>query len=666
MSDGIVTVNAEWALRGKESIDAGYRLLNYSHGIISRANFEDVLSRYAAGTPDELPQVTFSWLRSSQSYLAVAIHGSDERFRRDVVGRKVVRTNCFCLPFAELAKAAISYSEMYDQLHVVRLPTDVRNPIDVNLAGRDPKVPEELAIRAAALLITGKPVCILGADKVTIMERLRFLDMVASLLPYGMRSRLSTSTWASSTFKDHNIRLFFASESRQQDDHDVIWNEGHDPLPIGDDWADNYLIWLRRRINARPSQLVSITDELGFGAADIPKVLQRVETISGSTTVQLARQALIQQTLVRTSSIDELLATSASRLRSKNPNFLDINGLRSHLSSQRSDDERRRYQWLIKENGLLRDRLPITRQIRSQFFDVLLKIAFDVPLSYASYCQIEEIVGHLPGQSLHTALLEAIRDVGIASPRARLIVLQAIGEKELKRGLQENPMGIIDLIDIAANPNISPSHGKIFCKILMNILAEQSGHLDREMLRSALSWYGYLAPVLERRHPDDLNYQHELLSHLLVVTHGQVLDRSTVQKVFDSNFSTASPALFGALLDLVRPGEIKFVQSMFTSSAVARAGYAEQTLQRLTALLSGYGWPAGWRDVQPPRKTFARRRRNRRIVGGIRSWLRSLRDSAGLGKKILLTAIVVAAIVFVLFMAYEISQVIIVIGRRIN
>ena len=86
---------------------------------------------------------------------------------------------------------------------------------------------DELAARTAALLLTGNPVCILDADRVSLTDRLEFIDSVMSLLPYGMWSRMSASTWTSSTYQGHKFRLFFSNAPRQinEQDHVVIW--GH-------------------------------------------------------------------------------------------------------------------------------------------------------------------------------------------------------------------------------------------------------------------------------------------------------------------------------------------------------------------------------------------------------------------------------------------------------
>ncbi len=98
---------------------------------------------------------------------------------------------------------------------------------------------------------------------------------------------------------------------------------------------------------------------------------------------------------------------------------------------------------------------PIGAQLLSQFYEVLLRLAFALPLSYESYCQIEAGSGLTDGQSLHAPLLRAMQQVGLRGP-VRLLVPMAIGKKELQRTLGSDPIGPADLVSIAANSDPIP------------------------------------------------------------------------------------------------------------------------------------------------------------------------------------------------------------------
>ena len=62
MTDRTITVRAQWALHGKALDDEGYRVMACSTGDLSKANFTEVLGRFALGALDKLPQVSVSYL----------------------------------------------------------------------------------------------------------------------------------------------------------------------------------------------------------------------------------------------------------------------------------------------------------------------------------------------------------------------------------------------------------------------------------------------------------------------------------------------------------------------------------------------------------------------------------------------------------------------------
>ena len=279
-----IRVTAQWALWGKEELDLGYHLLGWSEGTISPENFTQLLTRYSPGTLESLPQVTISWLPASSGrvrFMGIAIHDTDRRYAAArlparsragpassyVPDRDAELTSYFCLPFTHLAAGAVSYRAMFAGLRAIRLPAGPGKPISVDLDAGGPPAPGAPAMRAAALLLTGKPVCILGAGQANLTERLGFLDSVASLLPYGLRSKLSASTWTSSTFQGHRLRLFFARAPRRGDDHTVRWGASEHG-PIGDTQADAYLRWLCDDPPRRVRQLAAMRQPLSFSWLD--------------------------------------------------------------------------------------------------------------------------------------------------------------------------------------------------------------------------------------------------------------------------------------------------------------------------------------------------------------------------------------------------------------
>ena len=207
-----IPVAAEWALWGKQSTDRGYHLLGHSNGSLGANTFNEVLTRYSPGTLEKLPQVTISWLshREERNYLGIAIHDRAAEGQYDADGREIVFTRYYCAPYEDLAAGSISYHAMYAKFDSFALPMPDQALIKTELAAPRPAIPRDRqAMKVAALLLTGRRVCVVGADRVDFLERLTFVDAVASLLPYGIRCRLSASTWASSTLHTHKFRLFF-------------------------------------------------------------------------------------------------------------------------------------------------------------------------------------------------------------------------------------------------------------------------------------------------------------------------------------------------------------------------------------------------------------------------------------------------------------------------
>ena len=608
-----VPITAEWALWGKERSDAGYRVLACSDGTIGIENFDEVLTRYSPGTLEFLPQVTISWVadKENRHYVAIAIHDRADRALYDVSGRAVVMTSYFCVPYNELAAGAVSYYAMYDHFRAATLPVAHRARIQAALpvagaAGR----PDGFAMRAAALLLTGKPVCILRADGLDVSQRLMFIETVMSLLPYGMRSRFSASTWASSTFQEHRLRLFFASARRQADDHVMVWGQA-DHARTGHIYADDYLVWLREATEDRINRLTQDTEQAGFRQADILKMLERMGvapssvapagvgpsggSTSGGSPVGPARGGQPGEvarwnapSLQRAMTVDELLFRCADRLQHADP-FLtsDIARLEEWLGDAHTPEERHRYYLIIKEHGLLREEKRISKGTRKQFYDVLLRLAFGAPLTYASFCKIESCLGTPPVQ-VHRSLLVAINAVGV-NVLMRLLVLGSLGEKELKAWLREQPETPADLISAAADPGLRPDHARIVCELAVHIMIDQVDRLDHQAIRAALHRNGYLAAVLQLRHPAEPQYQLSQLSQLLYLGHGAKLGTRDVEEILDS--CTPTIPLLAAVLLRSGPRVAQLTEWLFVRRLVMTAGFSTRTQRDLISVLSANEHP---------------------------------------------------------------------------
>jgi hypothetical protein len=592
MNDTTVTVTAEWALWGKETGDAGYHLLDCSDGPVSRENFDEVLTRYSPGTLVELPQATISWLSDKEqpSYLAIAIHDAADRVQYDVSGREIVLTRYFCVPFNELAAGAVSYRAMYEKFHRTELPIANRHRIKAKLAMAEPSgKADAFATRVAALLLTSKPVCILAADRVAVDERLQFLDRVVSLLPYGMRSRLSASTWASSTFREHRLRLFFASARRPGDDHVVIWNQ-IDPEPIRNPYAHGYLSWLSQDVPGRVARLAKERQEMGFSQLDVLKMLELLGIMSDQPTRPTYSQEVVRWAPAeppRIMSVEELLNSCGEQLRDGKFFLMPkIDRLRQHLRNPPSEELRSQYRLLIQHHQLLREDLPVERKVRAQFYDVLLRLAFGTPLTYRDYCNVEACVLSNPeGQQLHRPLVLAIEKVGWDGLVMRLLVLSAIGGKELKDSLRKHPVAPGDLLLVTADRNLHRLHAQVVFHSAMQHLLERTGYHDRSVLRPILHHYGYLAPTLNWLYPGDPDYQLSWLRQLLHLGYGGELDRSAIRDVLRSPSIVPTSALLAAVLLVVDRADVELVQQEYTRCMITSTRFASETCGKLLRLL---------------------------------------------------------------------------------
>jgi hypothetical protein len=220
MADDRVSVTCEWARFGKVSDAAGYGILACSDGVVGGGQFAYALAEFWPGSlsPAELPQVTVSWLAPAPDEydVGLAIHRS---------GRNGVITDYFCAPFTELAAGPVSYLSLFDEVAKIRLPPASRAPIAITPRRVPWPVAFEPLASQVAPQLAAEPVCVLGAEHVSVTGRLKFIDSVASFLPGDQRCTLSASTWASSTYREHNLRLFFASADRGTGDYVVYWDE---------------------------------------------------------------------------------------------------------------------------------------------------------------------------------------------------------------------------------------------------------------------------------------------------------------------------------------------------------------------------------------------------------------------------------------------------------
>lgn len=274
-----VHLSAGWALWGKHpGSNSDYSILTSSSEPLTQPEFASVLTHFAPGNPpterglpSSLPWVIISRVGiEGQPYVGMAIQKSTDEV--DSAGRPISLTSYFCVPYAEISDTPFSYASLYQALVSIELPRDGRDLIRLSVPRLDPQAlatdiaedfGEPTVLTAASLLLSG-PVSIIGSDGSTAHDRLRFLDAVAAMLPYGYRADYTAATWSDSGAR-HQIRLAFAATARA--DAGVIRWRSAPAGPTAGSPGEAYFRLLRQVRERRPGQ-GQLTELIGFFARD--------------------------------------------------------------------------------------------------------------------------------------------------------------------------------------------------------------------------------------------------------------------------------------------------------------------------------------------------------------------------------------------------------------
>jgi hypothetical protein len=607
----IITVRAQWALHGKVLDDEGYHVIACSNGDLSKANFHDAISRFALGALETLPQVSISYLQPATrspggGYLALSIHWFAENGQRyadgvlrfDNQGRHTAFTSYFCAPYAVLTAEGITYLDMYRAFGAVTLPAKDGPPRDVTLPAGTQQVPaiDGLAMRVAPLLLTGVPVCVLGADETSLDDRLRFIDTVMGLLPYGFRARMTAATWTRATNRDHRFRLFFSSEPRKSEkpDHLVTWGEPElTRIPGGD--AGHYYRWLADKVTPLAS-LAQLRGEASFGDAADTEALRLVDEIRLWRRPRLRpaapdapsspdkpdnpqpRPATAgadpMERLLR-DCIQHVLEVNLSRLRQ------DLTLLQNLAEAGGIDDShRRRYRALITRHGLLRPNGRLGKY-EGKLYEMLLAVAFSTPVSYEALCQVEDCLHHPAGTYLPKPLLEAIERAGLADLRMRVLVYSSLDARKLAKWLSTKEVDAYGLIgELAQGGWRKKEHGRLFCDATLKYLQDRQGRYSPAEIRRVLSHNGYLAQALRDIGHDQ--YQVYAITLLLLAAFPKEqyplgLDRATINEILADRPDGPTPALLAALLRRVPAPDAPMAWSAYVYGSVAKLNLDETT-----------------------------------------------------------------------------------------
>ena len=593
-------VAAEWALWGKEAHESGYHVLRCSKGTFMPDDFDKIITRYASGPMDDLPQYTVCWIpgiRENPGYLAIAVHElasadprqSEGRSRYDAHRRKIEFIRLFCVRYEDLAQYAVSYRDLAEAVQDLQLPPGPTDPIPLGLPPRPSlyratSLFGELANNVATLLLTTRPVCVLGADRVPTAERLGFIDMVMSLLPYGLRASLSASTWASSTRQDLKLRLYFSSAKRDDGGRTlyVTWGQPG-PVPTAGTEGEVtalYLRWLNDVGPRAPDFLAEQLQPTRFTAAEIRQMVAK-----------LPRDETVTETL------DEL-AESLDR-RDVRVVTAAVRQLKRHLASHQEPVDREYYRQLITRHGLLKDQPELHPSTRKSLYRALIQLAFDVPLSYASYCQIEDCAG----RSSHGALADVMTQLEFSDYLSWILAHMATDPPDVETVLERlrrqgvPPADPLDMVERYARGPLRPAHAKITLDFAVRYLLKYS-----DDPRTELANRGYLAQLYEIVFADEPTQQLKRLVDVLMFVYGGSLSRRQIADILVQPGNYPTVALHAAVAQIASPEADRDISERATDAKRPHAGSADESasVQHSTRLRSLFRAI----DLESPRATM--------------------------------------------------------------
>jgi hypothetical protein len=569
-------LTVEWALWGRRVPETEDHVLQCSRGTFTPADFQSIIARYTTGMPDRLPQYSVGWVPGEDrapAFVAVVIqeqiphdsgqHGCGGGYE-GLGGELVVRL--FCVRYADLAAHVVSYAELLDAVQqqefppwaVFPGPVGPAAPVAPATAGpvaiRFPPLPlplppprpvadfaPELAKSVAALLLDLSQVCVLGAYEVPAADRLVFIDSVMSLLPYGMRASMSASTWASSTVQDLKLRLFFANTRRDDSKTwHVRWGQP-DPAEFPDpdgEAARLYFDWLRLSWPSARSWLASQAAPARFIDADIRQMV-----------AALPRDLTVADTLEDlAASLNDGDAISARA---------ELQRLEDYLDDPIDPTDRDTYRRKIADLGLFGDHQGLPDSTNARIYRVLLRLAFEMPLSYDNYCMIEDAIGGPPHEMLRSALLKfnfATFLPWLLSARAGADLSdEMLAGKLGKQDVQATaPLNVLQR-DLE---NIRPAHRAAMYDFAVLYLRSQAEDARTELVKR-----GYLADTLEAVFPADRRAQITRLVETLRFIHDMPLDRGKIRELFRDPDLRPTAAFEAAVTRLASslPNAAKFV-----------------------------------------------------------------------------------------------------------
>ncbi|MFF5211140.1 hypothetical protein [Streptosporangium sp. NPDC000396] len=434
-------LTAHWAILGKtpESLD-DYSVIGCSTGAITNAEFGTWLKAFTSGTmePKALPRVATNYFSSTDGESWLGLSLQTEPDSQDGFQRPYAMTYYVCVRWADVASEStrVSYRALYEALMRENFSGDA--PFQLSLAAYDERhlagQVNGTARRAAALLLTGRPVCMVRAGHLSLDQRLDFLDAVAALLPYGFRRTLAVSTWTNSASR-HRIRLSFAEMPPTHGAWELPWEADDPAMSImpqalfyereleryqGDDLCE-----LMRRLTAS-------AEPRDFNDASHRAAASRL--LRGRPSPQLPAQ--VEQHAAAAPSVEQLLHQCRESIANADGQRLGV--LNAQLAQRAhgrvADHDRKTYRVFIRANPIRPPERLADSPVVQHFFEILLRLLYGSP---ARAADVEEMLVDLGGSFrkelvLPPALLAAMsRILPTSAPSGKLLIASLLGREQL-------------------------------------------------------------------------------------------------------------------------------------------------------------------------------------------------------------------------------------------
>ncbi|MCD0453293.1 hypothetical protein LO762_29530 [Actinocorallia sp. API 0066] len=598
-------VPVEWAEWGKRPDGRDYGVVGHSVGALSSANFHRLLTRFSTGSADQPPVVSVNGT-SSTGWMGLAIQENTPEL--DHVGRVIKRTRYFCLHLDRL-EHPVTYRELHRAVAgIYQLPAD-RRPLRLSLAPLDPDAlaaelyEQEQAITTAALLLQSEPVIrIVGADHMPWQERLRHLDLVAALLPYGMRPTLSASTWVRST-TETEIRLAFADAARPGVTA-LTWGEEPEATHRLTRYQDYRTAVDKRGRAGFIDYLSRQTEPLDFskkGRAGAMDAVRRASDVAHSPRANGAGPVGPR--------VAATLAACVESIRTRDPVALRAAATRlREIENSGEREYRRDLRSLVREGRLLdpdgwpRDGEPLLPPEKAMGFveSVLWAVWGHQPTAE----DLREIEADL-GTRLTPRVLWALCATEPAGALARLELYVRIERAMAPQQAAENRLRLLggvpvgDLVAAAVEPPADAPRLATAIDELVRRCAADDG--ERSEIGGHLAAVGYLARPLAEVY--DAAGQATSLRKLIQAVHGGGLDamglRDVLRPTGRNGMNMPTAVLVTVAVDLHGPNAGAALLTGHLPDVFAKAGAAEDQVWFAT-LLSYSALPVGPTEPAPP------------------------------------------------------------------